>query len=140
VEIALPSLLNLRGGPGGSVSSADRVQRHNFGRGWSVEREFVIEAISLPQRCLTLWSDLAAARKTSTTTTSIFATFFYTYSTHLGSVWDAWVVCVGRSGGVTPSFEGKPNANHVHARIKNSRTQLSGTIIRVTTNTPKHDW
>jgi hypothetical protein len=28
-----------------------------------------------------------------------------------------------RMCGVTPGFEGKPNANHVRARIRNSRTQ-----------------
>jgi hypothetical protein len=27
------------------------------------------------------------------------------------------------SEGVTPGFEGKPNANHVRAKISNSRTQ-----------------
>jgi hypothetical protein len=27
------------------------------------------------------------------------------------------------SATITPNFEGKPNANHVHARIRNSRTQ-----------------
>jgi hypothetical protein len=30
---------------------------------------------------------------------------------------------LGFSINVTPSFEGKPNANHVRARISNSRTQ-----------------
>jgi len=44
----------------------------------------------------------AAAQKIGTTTTSIFATFFYTYSTHLGSVWDA--LCHGTSQGIRLTY------------------------------------
>jgi hypothetical protein len=71
-----------------------------------VEREFVVEAISPPRQRLASWSDLTAARKTGMITASIFVTFFYTYSTHPGSVWDALVVCACRSGSAPPCATG----------------------------------